>query len=297
MSRAVEPPADDELKRLQIELEHLLGRCLLKLQHYEGLIKAIIADHKISGSVHDLEAIREERAGATARKTLGSLVGDFLGSCVVANEIDTPTEATADSSEIANSFSSWIYTEYSDADFARIQSEMKELVDLRNNLVHHFIDQHSLGTLDGCRSGRDALVAANSRIDEHLKQLKNWAEEFLQVRRILAEFLGSDAATDFIVNGIRPDGTVWWPGAGIVYALRGAARRLAVDGWTSLAAASKWIAEVEPEQIPKRYGCRSWHQVVNEARVFDLRYFEVDGQRVACYRERTKCTANGSLPA
>ena len=39
------------------------------------------------------------------------------------------------------------------------ENELKELVLLRNNLVHHFIDQHDLGSLDGCRSATDEAVA------------------------------------------------------------------------------------------------------------------------------------------
>jgi hypothetical protein len=164
------------------------------------------------------------------------------------------------------------------------------LVVLRNNLVHHFIDQHDLWSLDGCRGAQDALIAAYNSIDQHLEKLQEWAEVLQKARRQAAELFQSDGVHEFIVNGIAPDGTVYWPSAGIVYALREAAGELAVDGWTSVEEASRRIAEREPEQLPAKYGCSSWQQVVHESRIFELRYFEVDGRRSARYRKKEGST-------
>src|SRR5690606_17157327 len=91
-----------------------------------------------------------------------------------------------------------------------------------------------------------------------------WAEHMDQARRLAAEFVQSDVFHDLVVNGIAPDGTVDWPAAGIVRALREAAAQLAVEGWTPIAAAGRWIADRHPEQLPAKYGCSSWRQVVHE---------------------------------
>ncbi len=279
--------SDDALQTLQREVERLLGRCLLRLQQYEYLIKAIVAHHEISGPIHVIESVRAARVADTHRKTLGTLVGDLLGSYVVTNEIDIP-DKTASSDEDVISIGMRMHLNLSDADFARTANGLKELVLLRNNLVHHFIDQYDLANLDGCRAARDALVESYSLIDNHFKQLREWAEVMEKCRRALAEFIQSDAGHEFIVNGIAPDGTVTWPAAGVVYALRRAAPELAVNGWASVAEAGRWIAEQEPEQLPAKYGCRSWRQVVHESRVFELRYFDIDGQRSAWYREKER---------
>ena len=47
-----------------------------------------------------------------------------------------------------------------------------------------------------------------------------------------------------------------------------------------------WIAERHPEQLPGKYGCSSWRQVVHESRLFELRYRDVDGRRAAWYRPK-----------
>lgn len=279
-------PTDGGLPTLQHEVQRLLGRCMLRLQQYEHLIKAIVAHHEIAGPAHALESIRAARVADTASKTLGTLVGNLLGSYVVTNEAETPAELTADAPEDVISFGMRMHLSMSAEDFARTENELKELVLLRNNLVHHFIDQHDLWSLDGCRGAHDALVAAYGRIDRHFEQLRGWAEHMDQARRLTAEFVQSDAFHDLVVNGIAPDGVVDWPAAGIVRALREAAVELAVEGWAPVASAGRWITERHPDQLPAKYGCSSWRQVVHESRLFELRYREVDGQRAAWYRAK-----------
>ena len=274
--------SDEALQALQREVQRLLGRCLLRLQQYERLIKAIMADYEISGPAHALEEVRAARMTATAGKTLGTIVGELLGSYVVPNEVDTPIPTSTDTSDGHISIGSRLQLSY--ADFARTENDLRELVLLRNNLVHHFIDQHDIGTLNGCRGGRDALIEAYTRIDQHFEELRAWAKGMHDARRALAEVVQSDAFHELVVNGIRPDGTVFWPGAGIVRALREAASELAVDGWTTVEEAARWITERYPEQQPANYGCSSWRHVVHESRSFELRYFEVGGRRVARYR-------------
>lgn len=281
----MQPPAED-LPTQQREIQRMLGRCLLRLQQYEHLIKAIVAHHEIAGPAHSLESIRAERVADTASKTLGTLVGQIIGTYVVSDAADASTDLSAGASDNVISFGMRMQLSLSAEDYARTENDLKELVLLRNNLVHHFIDQHNLWSVDGCRSAYDALVAASSRIDQHFEQLRGWAEHMEQARQLAAEFVQSDAFHDFVVNGIAPDGTVDWPAAGIVRTLREAAEELAIDGWTPVAMAGRWIAERHPDQLPAKYGCSSWRQVVHESRLFELRYREVDRQRAAWYRPK-----------
>jgi hypothetical protein len=74
---------DGDVQAQQREVQRLLGRCLLCLQQYERLMKAIVAHHDLSGSAHALEKIRAARIDGASRKTLGNLVGQLFGSYVV----------------------------------------------------------------------------------------------------------------------------------------------------------------------------------------------------------------------
>ena len=278
------PPIDEELQTLQREVQRMLGRCLLRLQQYEQLMKAIVAHHEISASGSPFESNQAERIADAANKTLGTLVGTLLGTYVTSGEQDEVAEPDAPDNII--SFKMKMSLRMSAEDFDTTQNDLKELVLLRNNLVHHFIDQHDLWSLDGCRGAQESLVAAYSRVDQHFEQLRGWAEHMDQARRLAAEFAQSDAFRDLVINGIAPDGSVDWPAAGIVRALREAADQLAVDEWTPVATAGRWIAERYPDQLPAKYGCSSWRQVVHESRLFELRYREVHGQRAAWYRAK-----------
>lgn len=280
---------DDALKTAQHEVQRLLGRCLLRLQQFERQIKAIVAHHEISGPADNLEAVRAARRQDSNGKTLGTLVGSLLGS-VVTSDVSTLDKETNSPAEHGTWINMHSHMEFPEADFVRIKNELKEFVRLRNNLVHHFIEQHDLWSLDGCRGAHDALIEADNRTGKHIEKLQEWCEEMQKTQRAFAEFLQSDEGRELLVNGIAADGTVHWPCAGVVYALRAAASNLAVDGWTSVMEASKWIAEREPEQIPAKYGCSSWRQVVHKSGLFELRYFEKGGQRFPRYREKTIST-------
>ena len=277
---------DEEVQAQQREVQRLLGRCLLRLQQYERLMKAIVTHSDLSGPAHALEEIRAARVDEAFTKTLGTLVGRLFGSCVVTEGADT--DDTANEPEDVPYIAMRMQLSLSAERYVRTQIELKELVLLRNNLVHHFIDQHDLWSIDGCLTARDALVAADERIDKHFEQLRGWAARMDEARHQAAAFAHSDAGRDFMINGIFPDGTVFWPAAGIVRALREAANEFAVDGWTPVAAAGRWIMKRNPEQQPNKYGCASWRQVLHESRLFELRYRDVDGQRAACYRVRTE---------
>ena len=262
----------------------MLGRCLLRLQQYEKLMKAIVAHHEISAAGSPLASDQEQRIADAASKTLGTLVGTLLGSYVTTDEVEDASEPDARDDII--SFKVKMSLRMSAEDYDRTQNDLKELVLLRNNLVHHFIDQHDLWSLDGCRGAHDTLTVAYGRIDQRFEQLRGWAEHMDRVRRLAAEFAQSDAFHDLVIHGIAPDGSVDWPAAGIVRALREATAELAVDGWTPVASAGRWIAERLPEHLPAKYGCSSWRQVVHESRLFELRYRDVGGQRAAWYRPK-----------
>lgn len=266
------------------EVERLLGRCLLQLQRYERLTRAVIKYHDISGSLNDSKRI--PAGEAVARKTLGTLIRELCGSYLVADEIGAPVDHATDAAEDIVSFRFRVQLRLPSAEYAKAIDELKELVELRNSLVHSFLDQHDLQSLDGCRRAQDALECAYGRIDQHYNRLREWADDLEQCRRLAAEFVQSDQFRDLAVNGMASDDGVDRPDPGIVSALREAALELAVDGWVAVAAASKWIAVRYPEQVPAKYGCRTWPQVVQESRVFEIRKLEMSGRRSACYREK-----------
>lgn len=278
--------SDDEVKALQRDVQRLLGRCMLRLQQYERLLKTIVAHGEISGPVRDLEAIRAGRVESAARKTLGTLIGEFLGSFLVSGEAQDRPEPEGDGPDDPASVSMRIRLRLREEDFADAEADLKDLVLLRNMLVHHFIELHDPWTVEGCRRAQEALAADYDRIDQSYERLREWAEDMEQARQQLQDFAQSGAFRDLVVDGITPDGSVVWPSSGIVRALEEAAELLAIDGWAGVLEAGRWISEKYPHQTPARYGCKSWRQVVHQSLMFDLQYLGTGDTRSAHYRLR-----------
>lgn len=197
---------DEEARAQQREVQRMLGRCVLRLQQYERQIKAIMADHEISARVQEVETARAKRAEGVARKTLGTLVGELVGSFLVAGEPDDIPDTPDDPSDHRATVSIRVRLGLSAEDYAQTETELRELVQLRNTLVHHFIDLHDLWSVEGCRRAQEALDADYMRIDQHYQRLLSWAEDMDTARRHVAEHARSDEFHEWVVSGTVPAG-------------------------------------------------------------------------------------------
>lgn len=287
MNEPMSEMTDGDIVAAQHGVQRLLGRCLLRLQQYEKLMKLLVAHHELAGAAHDLQRIQENRVKATALDSLGILVGKLTGSYLVDEPNEQPIGDERDMPADALSIGFRMQIQMTPEDYVRTKASLKELVDLRNRLVHHFIDQFNVWSLEGCAAASVHLQTSYERIDRHFEQLRSWAEQMEEAKKLHVAFLQSPEFENFIIHGIAPDGLVHWPVSGIVRVLREAARHLACDGWTRLDAATVWIGERHAEQCPSKYGCRTWRQVIHESRLFDLqRRVDETGHRVAWFRER-----------
>lgn len=277
---------DQDLTVEQEEVNRLMGRCILCLQQYEMQLKVIVAHHNVSDKLQGFDAARASRMAWSSRLTLGTLVKEFVGSVLVRGEL------AAEQEDVEKAYDGLPHVRWTfrlglaEEDFARTESELRELVQLRNNLIHHFMERHDLWTLEGCRVAQVELTASSDVIRAHVKRLREWAADIDRALQELSEVSRSEAFRDDVVNGISPDGTVFWPGAGIVFALREAAQALAVGGWTEVSAAAQWIVERYPDQTPERYGCRTFPQVLHESGEFDVCRLQKDGLPRRHYRLR-----------
>jgi hypothetical protein len=180
-------------------VQRMLGRCMLRLQQYERVIKVVVSQQEISGPVRDMEAIRAERVKSAAGKTLGTLVGEFLGVSLFSGKPKVVPCPTADSSVALPSVTMRIGTSLRKEDYAQADRDLKEMVQLRNTLVHHFIDQHDLMSVARCRRAQEALISAYDRIDQNFLRLLEWAREIEETRQFALEVMQSDAFRDTVI--------------------------------------------------------------------------------------------------
>lgn len=280
--------AENQSPDLQRDAQHLLGRCMLRLQQYERLMKAVLAHHEVAGAVDTLDQQMSARVEKLADKSLGSLVKTLFESYVVADGM--PHRELLDDSKVPTDRISMAYRftiSMSEERRAQTKTAVEELVALRNDLVHHLIERFDLGSDDGCRAAIEHLMQSYARIDGHYLELRGWAQGMDNAKALSASFAQTDAFHDLVVNGIAPDGSFEWPFTGIVSVLQQGLQELGIDGWASLDSVRVWITEHHPDQSPEKYSRHTWPQVLNDSGLFELQYrIGEAGKKLAWFRER-----------
>lgn len=245
----------------------------------------MVAAQELSGTPETFEQVRSARIAEASDKTLGTLIGRLLGDYIVP-EGSEPPDRTLDHPNDSIYFSCRAQISLHRDYYETLKIDLRELVTLRNTLVHHFIDQHDLLAADGCVGAQDALLRAYAEIDRHFEQLRSFAGHMDETHHAAAKAMQTPEFLDMVLNGIDPNGQIHWPMAGIVNALRQASRELAVDGWVNLDAAARWVSEHHPEQTPQKYRCSRWRHVIHESGQFELRRFTHNEQFGTWLRER-----------
>ena len=282
-------PDQSDIAVPQREVQRLLGRCLLRLQQYERLLKAMIAAQQMSGTPESLPHALDARKAEASDKTLGTLIGRLMGDYILKEGCE-PCDDAAEQTSSSIQFGFRMQLNLPAESHEALKAELRELVTLRNSLVHHFLDLHDLWTIDGCLQAQNALHRSYAEIDRHFEQLVTFAGYMDEARKAAAEIMQSPQFREMVVNGIAPDGQIHWPAAGIVGALREAIQELSIDGWVNLDAAARWVSEHHPQQTPQKYGCSRWRHVIHESGQFELRRFTHNGLFGAWYRERPTAT-------
>jgi hypothetical protein len=282
---------EETLETLRHEVHACLGRCLLGLQVFELQLKAIVAHREVSGPPVNLAALVARRVARTGRMTLGMLVGDLLESHLI-RESDGPADEPA-----RDAPAPWITFRsrmaLPDADLDRVRQALEELVTLRNDIVHHFVERHDLTSVNGCRAARDALIATRDLIRRHNDEARVWVEDLERTRATFAQALLDPQNQRLIFGGTTPRKSQALRHTRIVKALRAATRDVAVGGLTRLDDAVRWINARHPDEQPQSYGRDNWEEVVSESEVFELLIASSDDRQTMYYREAPSPAVSG----
>jgi len=256
------------------DVQQKLGRCMLRLQQIEILVKALWVDHEYECHGGDFLIVQAERRDSVSERTLGSVVkaltGSYLSSDLGKENDDTlPEDPNVDPTKISIRFKSLI--SMTEDDYARTVGELEALVKMRNELVHQFIQRFDLWSESGCDAASAYLDECALRIDTQHKMMRGWAKVHQEAKEASAAFLQSEEGLRFFTYGIFPDGTVDWSSTPIVAVLRQAELNLAKNGWTSLNEAVRWLDEKYPDIKPEQYGCSRWRHLLHESGLFEIR--------------------------
>lgn len=228
--------------------------------------------------------------------SLGRLVQKFTGELLTSRPSEGENAPGAPSAGRPSAEVAWASIRFnlsmSPEDNAHTKAGLAELLALRNDLVHHLMERFDIFDENGCRAASSHLDICREKIDGHLERLQGWATSVAQSQALALSFMQSKAFEDVFLHGINPDGTVCWARATIVECLREAETACQVDGWTALDAALRFISKENQDQIPSKYGCKTWRQILTQSGQFELRRGtgsdRAPGQR---YRSLAKDTA------
>lgn len=284
-----------QVATLHQEIQPKLGICLMRLQQYERLMKAMVASMAIEGPPEQLRTNHEQQVAHASTKTLGALVGALTGRYLVPS-IPEGMEPSDDEAKQEPLAEGWFKIRHQLAlppeRYELIKQGLAELVAMRNALVHHFLERFDLKLEADCRAANAYLDACLQQIDGHYFELKNWARAMEQSRALMASFMRTPQFEDAMFHGIWPDGLVHWASSTIVACLRDAECTCATEGWTLLDSAILFIQVHYPDHVPIRYGCKNWRQVLKKSEQFETRtdMNSHNGRGQTWYRSRAEVT-------
>ncbi|HQS59159.1 MAG TPA: OST-HTH/LOTUS domain-containing protein [Gallionellaceae bacterium] len=265
----------DNIDTVHREVQRKFGRNLLLLQQYEQLLKNLFAESNIAGASSDDILIKKaQRHESVSKKSLGQVIGDLIGSYItpISNRHISEENDELQSDLTQTSIRITYRMEFTEENFKLTKQKLADLVDLRNELVHHFLEKHDIMTSSGCQTAESYLDECFKNINYHYQELLQWIKHSDDSRAYMAALMLTPEFRDYFIHGIKPDKAgVIWELSTIVNLLRDAESALATEGWTSLHRAIAYIGKLESKQTPKRYGCSSWRQVLHESKQFEVR--------------------------
>lgn len=248
------PDADEVLRRI--------GRNLLLFQHIEHLLKALMSNSRLEGTLSSAQASHEERRLRIHKQTLGQLAGQFT------EDILADAGERAGPEGINEAWFSFRFTIEADSVFVeQHRSEMKAVVDARNDLIHHFLPRWSPASEDSTRAALVYLDAQRAQALLIRDRLQGFANTFAEAAKAHAEFMSSpEGDRQFELMLLRHSRLVLLLG-------ELATKTVRKDGWMDLATAGHVVRRLEPKELERMselYGHRTLKKLLIATELFDL---------------------------
>jgi hypothetical protein len=171
------------LKEAKADVIYKVGRNVLLFQQIEHLLKFLVVNGNASGHPSQLAANTKRRVDSVMKRTLGMVAKDYL-------DVTDPSPPPADLNEPHFSFSFRM-------DYHTDKKEVMEaLIAERNHLVHHFLLDIDIESLDDWIEAGEKLDKQSEKLEAELSELHQVVERFQEMRRDMADFVLSDEFRD-----------------------------------------------------------------------------------------------------
>lgn len=262
------------MESLRAQIERSLGQCLLQLQRYELGLKHFLSVTVVKGNTDTLKDHQEARKSHFYNKTLGQLIGELTGeyfSPSSAEEYFSPPPDEPLENPKLPEFHFRVSMPMTEERLEALRAELSEIVSIRNELVHHFLERFNLKEISGCEDAARHLANVQEVVAQNFERLKEWDETRRSAAKQAVKFMQSDEFGSMLSYGISPGLPIVWRDTTAVHLLKHAEMELADDGWTDLGKAISMIQKKRPDLGPGIYHCKTWRQLLRNSELFEFK--------------------------
>jgi hypothetical protein len=195
---------DDLLEKARNTVFQKMGRNVRNLQGVEQRMKLLVILYSgVYGTANELKAFMGKLEESLAKKSMGLVARELIQS--VFGEPKS-IEAPDDPDEPWMSFTPSI--DMKKEDVKSLEQALADIIEERNNLIHHHASKRDLKTIVGCQNFADELEAQNERIKAMFLTLDGFIEGSLKARKAMAEYMETDEFWDLIRGEKVPENQV-----------------------------------------------------------------------------------------
>ena len=165
-----------DFKLVKKEVVYKVGRNVLLFQQMEGVLKYLVSHGSMSGTRSELFLKHEKQKQAVSRRTMGTVVRNFLDGIEPAPEPEELTEA-------------FISFKFETDVTESMRAEIEQLVAERNTLIHHFLEDIELDSVASWQEASARLDLQEERLVRAKGNLRNIAQALSDGRKALAEYI------------------------------------------------------------------------------------------------------------
>lgn len=257
------------------------GLCVLRLQRYEHLAKAVLGGAVVETHGQTIARPNETRAGPIAKKTLGPVMEDLVKGVIKSDAApDDPDDEIAGDLNLIKIRTRFTRVLPADA-HEKFKHRTESFVDMRNELVHHFLQRFDLTSDGGYQAAMAHLDRCLQSVDAELLELEGLAKDMQQMISLQTQILSQMDIMEIFAREF-PEGSPddFGPEHELIRWLKQAECMAREDGWTSLAVAASYIHAQSPDLRLKDHKVAKWSKVLDRSRVFEKQVEFAEGTAI-----------------
>lgn len=236
---------------------------MMLFQEIEHLLKHIILTGNISGFASDLQKIRDKQIAAVSKQTMGQLVGQYIQNTHSESEFDDD-----ESDDVSEAYILFRFRIERDSAYYETKKEaLSNLVNERNELVHHLLPQFDPSSTQSRQYIAEKLDLQSEKLRPEIKELRLIAKSFEAGRNQLANFFRSAEGKNFFeLSHLRTSQLIL-----LLQDIAGQVQRS--DGWTLLSIAGQLLRQHAPDEIAllkPNYGYSTLKSLIVASEMFEV---------------------------